>query len=468
MSKEEKLAHRKNVNNHYNQFIGDIGNPIIGNMNINYEQNVNNNFQNNLRGGDNKPETDKDPMEWSPAPKKKEQPRRNSQNNNNINNNNNNNNRNYIDNTANNNRNLKKNKWGNEGSTNNINQNQNSNQNKNNTNNTANDKRNYDKPWTKGIQKKEEKSEPTTFLEFCSQNGRPVDEHLINTLENEVVEHNLNVTFDDIAGNEEAKASIEEACIYPILYPELFDTSLRKPWKGILLFGPPGTGKTMLAKAVASSCNSKFFKITASSLGSKWRGESEKLVRLLFEMARFYAPSIVFIDEIDSLAVSRGDDTNDCSRRVLTELLNAVDGLVVGDSDEQKKSVLFLAATNHPWHLDTAMIRRLEKRIYIPLPDEKGREQMIKNHLSKELVADTINYRELVKLTKGYSGSDMTQVLKNAAYMPLRELFDMLKKEGKNPKDYVNNQDLKQIKHEHIIKSIQQTKKTVLEEDIEK
>jgi len=138
-----------------------------------------------------------------------------------------------------------------------------------------------------GMKKEENANKPMTFLEFCSQNGRPVDEHLIQMLESEVIDSDLNVKFEDIAGNEDAKSAIEEACIYPILYPELFNSSLRKPWKGILLFGPPGTGKTMLAKAVASSCNSKFFKITASSLGSKWRGESEKLVRLLFEMARF-------------------------------------------------------------------------------------------------------------------------------------------------------------------------------------
>lgn len=260
--------------------------------------------------------------------------------------------------------------------------------NNNNNNKKEEPNRNYEKPWMRGVKKEENKSEPTTFLEFCSQNGKPVDEHLINMLESEVIEGDLKVSFDDIAGNEDAKAAIEEAVIYPILYPELFNTGLRKPWKGILLFGPPGTGKTMLAKAVASKCESKFFKITASSLGSKWRGESEKLVRLLFEMARFYAPSIIFIDEIDSLAVSRGDDTNDCSRRVLTELLNSVDGLVqTGDED---KSVLFMAATNHPWHLDTAMIRRLEKRIYIPLPDEVAREQLLTNNLGKEIISDDI------------------------------------------------------------------------------
>jgi len=171
----------------------------------------------------------------------------------------------------------------------------------------------------------------------------------------------------------------------------------------------------MLAKACAHSCNSKFFKITAASLGSKWRGESEKLVRLLFEMARFYGPSIVFIDEIDSLAVSRGEDTNDCSRRVLTELLNAVDGLVQNEEEDNSKQVLFLAATNHPWHLDSAMIRRLEKRIYIPLPDESGREQLLRNQLKKEIVSDDIDWKELVLKTKGYSGSDLAQVLKNSA-----------------------------------------------------
>lgn len=138
------------------------------------------------------------------------------------------------------------------------------------------------------------------------------------------------------------------------------------------------------------------------------------------------------------------------------------------EDEDKSKSVLFLAATNHPWHLDTAMIRRLEKRIYIPLPDEEGREQMIRKHLEKEVVDDKIDHKELVALTKGYSGSDMTQVMKNAAYMPLREMFDMLKKEGLNPKDYVNNVELKKIKHTHIIKSIKNTKKTVQQEDIEK
>jgi len=212
---------------------------------------------NNLRGQNNtnKNENKKDPLEWSPPGKKPtyKVPKKNI----NYNKNNNNNNNNVVINNKNN----------------------------NNNNNQMNyldkneEKRKYEKPWLVGIKKEEDPNRPMTFLEFCSQNGRPVDEHLIQSLEHEILSTELNVKFDDIVGNPEAKKAIEEACIDPMLYPELFNSNLTKPWKGILLFGPPGTGKTMLAKAIASECNSKFFKITAAALGSKWRGEGEKLVR---------------------------------------------------------------------------------------------------------------------------------------------------------------------------------------------
>ena len=145
-------------------------------------------------------------------------------------------------------------------------------------------------------------------------------------LERDSVDKNPNVNFDDIAGLTECKRMLEEAVLLPIMMPNYF-TGIRRPWKGVLMFGPPGTGKTMLAKAVATAGKITFFNISASSLSSKYRGESEKLVRLLFEMARFYAPTTIFMDEIDALAGKRGgSNESEASRRVMSELLIQMDG----------------------------------------------------------------------------------------------------------------------------------------------
>ena len=196
------------------------------------------------------------------------------------------------------------------------------------------------------------------------------------------------------------------------------------------MFGPPGTGKTMLAKAVATSGGTTFFNISASSLSSKWRGESEKLVRILFDMARFYAPTTVFMDEIDALAGKRGgSDESEASRRVKAELLIQMDGATSNNSaganaevvEERGKNVMVLAATNRPQDLDEALRRRLEKRVYIPLPDSVGRRALFDINLKGIKISEGIDFDKLVAMTEGYSGADMANVCREAAMMPLRK-----------------------------------------------
>lgn len=192
---------------------------------------------------------------------------------------------------------------------------------------------------------------------YYPDGGVGPDQELINMLERDILDKNPQVSFDDIAELSETKQLLQEAVLLPIMMPDFF-RGIRRPWKGVCMFGPPGTGKTMLAKAIASQGGTKFFNVSASSLGSKFRGESEKLVRLLFEMARFYGPSTIFFDEIDALAGKRGgSDEHEASRRVKAELLIQMDGVGVASSagaEEQQeasaasKNVMVLAATNRP------------------------------------------------------------------------------------------------------------------------
>ncbi|PIN06920.1 AAA+-type ATPase [Handroanthus impetiginosus] len=243
---------------------------------------------------------------------------------------------------------------------------------------------------------------------------------LAESLSRDIIRGSPDVKWESIKGLENAKRLLKEAVVMPIKYPKYF-TGLLTPWKGILLFGPPGTGKTMLAKAVATECNTTFFNISASSIVSKWRGDSEKLVKVLFELARHHAPSTIFLDEIDAIISQRGEgrSEHEASRRLKTELLIQMDGLTKTD-----ELVFVLAATNLPWELDAAMLRRLEKRILVPLPEPEARRAMFEDLLPSN--SEELPYDLLVDRTEGFSGSDIRLLCKEAAMQPLRRLMTFL------------------------------------------
>lgn len=243
-----------------------------------------------------------------------------------------------------------------------------------------------------------------------------IDPRLLAMIESEMLHSVDTLQWESIAGLEHAKKAIQEIVIWPMLRPDIF-TGLRGPPKGLLLFGPPGTGKTMIGKCIASQAKASFFSISASSLTSKWVGEGEKLVRALFAVARTRQPSVIFIDEIDSLLCQRTDGEFEASRRIKTEFLVQFDG--VGTSSEDR--ILVVGATNRPQEIDEAARRRLSKRLYIPLPEKEAREQMIEILLSG--MCHSLNGEQISELavrTDGYSGSDIDNLCREAALGPIR------------------------------------------------
>ena len=345
----------------------------------------------------------------------------------------------------------------------------NNNKNKNNKN-SINDKK----------LKKEPPKSPFLMARYPEDNGNGPDTDLIEMVEREVVDMNPNVNFEDIAELESAKRALTEAVVLPLLMPDFF-TGLRRPWKGVLLYGPPGTGKTLLAKALSTQGKTTFFNVSPTTFASKWKGESEKLVRILFEMARFYAPSTIFIDEVDSVGTKRTDGENEASKKVLAELLVQMDGISESNSEDNSsennkeikpKFVMVMGATNLPWDLDDALRRRFEKRIYISLPNQIGRKQMFDINFKGIKLDKDVKIDELVEKTKGYSGHDIASVCREASLMNMRR--KLLSHDGKfDIMEAANNETFIQgleapISQKDILTAIKNISKSVSPKDLKK
>ncbi|RZN57843.1 MAG: AAA family ATPase [Candidatus Methanomethylicota archaeon] len=235
------------------------------------------------------------------------------------------------------------------------------------------------------------------------------------------------VTYEDIGDLEDAKIKIREMIELPMKHPELFKHLGIEPPKGILLYGPPGCGKTLLAKAVATESGANFFSINGPEIMSKFYGESESRLREIFEEAEKAAPSVIFIDEIDSIAPKREEVTGEVERRVVAQLLTLMDGL------KSRGQVVVIAATNRPEAVDPALRRpgRFDREIAIPMPDKKARKEILQVHLRNMPLADDVNIDELAELTHGYSGADIAALAREAAIRALRRFLPKIDLEKK-------------------------------------
>ncbi|HUI39587.1 MAG TPA: CDC48 family AAA ATPase [Methanothrix sp.] len=276
----------------------------------------------------------------------------------------------------------------------------------------------------------------------------------------EVMVESPNVKWDDIGGLGEVKQQLVESVEWPLTYARLFAHMDAKAPKGILLYGPPGTGKTMLAKAVATESQANFISIKGPEFLSKWVGESEKAVRETFRKARQAAPSVIFLDEIDSIAPSRGGSTSDShvTERVISQILTELDGL------ESLNSVIVIAATNRPDIIDPALLRpgRFDRLIEIDLPDEKARQEILKIHMAKKPLATDVNLEELAKKTDKYSGADLAAIVNEAVMLAIREcVLGGKAKEEKQVCEY-------KVEKKHFDEAMKKVQPTAAEADIYK
>ncbi|VVA33925.1 PREDICTED: cell division [Prunus dulcis] len=282
-----------------------------------------------------------------------------------------------------------------------------------------------------------------------------------------------NVSWKDIGGLENVKRELQETVQYPVEHPEKFEKFGMSPSKGVLFYGPPGCGKTLLAKAIANECQANFISVKGPELLTMWFGESEANVREIFDKARGSAPCVLFFDELDSIATQRGSSVGDAggaADRVLNQLLTEMDGM------SAKKTVFVIGATNRPDIIDPALLRpgRLDQLIYIPLPDEESRHQIFRSCLRKSPVSKDVGIRALAKYTLGFSGADITEICQRACKYAIRENIekDIVRDRRKNENPEAMEEDVDdevaEIMAAHFEESMKYARRSVSDADIRK